>query len=158
MQYSVVVICLERLPPAQSFKKIPFCERKVLLILDRSHSNPQWKFIGGQREPGEKPLDTAVREMAEEGGVRLPPQSFRIAHNEFPSGHLRQYFICEADFSSVPRFGTEIDCIDGRRVERKLLIRKHNTIGQILTGWPHIVTAHRRALKIINELETRSCA
>lgn len=42
-----------------------------------------WDLPGGGREGGESPLDCALRELAEEFGLHLPPD--RLTGREFPS-------------------------------------------------------------------------
>ena len=53
---------------------------KAALILTRRASKlrkhpGQWAFPGGKMDPGEKPVDTALRELSEEVGLELGPDS-----------------------------------------------------------------------------------
>lgn len=70
----------------------------LLLVFDRSRQ--QWELPGGRIEPGEAPLQAAVRELHEESGLRLPTLAlagyarFRLAtplHDEYAAiyaGHV----------------------------------------------------------------------
>ncbi|TFI12033.1 NUDIX domain-containing protein, partial [Micrococcus endophyticus] len=46
-------------------------DRRVLTV--RKAGTTMFMFPGGKHLPGEDPLDTAVREVAEETGLRLRP-------------------------------------------------------------------------------------
>ena len=43
----------------------------VLVVARRNDGKPPWTFIAGEIEPGEDPVDTAVREVKEETGLRI---------------------------------------------------------------------------------------
>jgi 8-oxo-dGTP diphosphatase len=51
-----------------------WCGRHVLLVFDRFRR--QWELPGGGIDPGETPLQAAVRELHEESGLYLPDLSF----------------------------------------------------------------------------------
>lgn len=42
-----------------------------VLIGRRNDGKPPWTFIAGEQEPGERPEDTAIREVKEEAGLRV---------------------------------------------------------------------------------------
>jgi 8-oxo-dGTP pyrophosphatase MutT (NUDIX family) len=42
-----------------------------VLVGRRMDGKPPWTFIAGEREPGEAPADTAIREVKEEAGLRI---------------------------------------------------------------------------------------
>lgn len=44
---------------------------REVLISQRVDGTPLWSFISGTIEPGERPEDAAVREVAEETGLRV---------------------------------------------------------------------------------------
>ncbi|MFJ4440178.1 NUDIX domain-containing protein [Streptomyces sp. NPDC088923] len=56
----------------------------ALLLIQRAGSNVfgagLWDLPGGKREPDEPVTATAVREVAEETGVQLRPESLEVAH------------------------------------------------------------------------------
>ncbi|WP_063819065.1 NUDIX hydrolase [Herbidospora cretacea] len=47
-----------------------WCEGHLLLVYDRYRG--QWELPGGGIDPGETPLEAAVRELREESGLHLP--------------------------------------------------------------------------------------
>lgn len=47
-----------------------WCDRHLLLVFDRYRR--QWELPGGGIDPGETPLQAAVRELHEESGLHLP--------------------------------------------------------------------------------------
>ena len=70
-----------------------------------------WDLPGGGAEPGETPVDCALRELAEEFGLRLTPE--RLTGHRFPStqalGQDSWLFhgqITEAEIAAI-RFGDE---------------------------------------------------
>ena len=71
---------------------------KIVLIQARRKPNPKlWNFPGGKKNPGETPLDTALRELKEETGLRVKPE------NMIPLG------IVPRTGHSVHLFGTYIE-------------------------------------------------
>ena len=84
------------LHPAQGGLSFPAIERPGSL---RHHAG-QIAFPGGALEPGESPLDAALRETEEEIGVRLPESSVLGALSEIsalPSGYHVHPFIAFAE-------------------------------------------------------------
>ena len=58
-------------PPEQPVvAAIVICDRRVL-VGRRNDGKPPWTFIAGEQEPGERPEDTAIREVKEEAGLRV---------------------------------------------------------------------------------------
>jgi 8-oxo-dGTP pyrophosphatase MutT (NUDIX family) len=54
-----------------------WCKGRVLLV--RTSYQSVWMAPGGGVEPGERPLDAAVRELSEELGLRLGAEELRLA-------------------------------------------------------------------------------
>jgi 8-oxo-dGTP pyrophosphatase MutT (NUDIX family) len=44
-----------------------------VLVGRRVDGNPPWTFIAGEQEPGERPVDTIIREVKEETGLEVRP-------------------------------------------------------------------------------------
>ncbi len=71
-----------------------------------------WDFPGGGREGSESPIECAIREIKEEFGITIKPESF-IWQKEYPAMHdvqQRAFFLVvlatEADIKNI-HFGTE---------------------------------------------------
>lgn len=47
-----------------------------ILVMNPDRPNAKWKFAGGHKEPGETPLETALRENQGETGLRLHPEAY----------------------------------------------------------------------------------
>lgn len=61
-------------PPARSGASVVLITDGPHLVLVRNLSRPGWAPPGGKREAGEAVRDSAVREIAEETGLRLDPR------------------------------------------------------------------------------------
>lgn len=68
-------------------------DREVLLV--RRADNGRWTLPAGILEPGEEPADAAVREVAEETGVRCAPRRLAgvgtTAEAVYPNGDRARY-------------------------------------------------------------------
>jgi len=62
-----------------------------------------WNFPGGATEPGEEPIDAAVREIAEEFEIKLEPSDLReiwsYTHAHAAIDHI---FLCHVSADTVP--------------------------------------------------------
>lgn len=62
----------------QSSIVLPFVNHEVLM-LRRGPTDPwkpgHWNFPGGKVDPGENPMQAAVRELSEEAGIRVPEKA-----------------------------------------------------------------------------------
>lgn len=47
-------------------------EGKTVLVFDNGKKNPKWKLPGGKNQLNESPEETAVRELCEETGIKVP--------------------------------------------------------------------------------------
>lgn len=97
-------------------KLILTCGDDLLVCLrdDFSHIRwpAHWDLPGGGAEPGEAPADCALRELAEEFGLHLPPERLEAAFT-FPNprwaGRYSVFFtgqITQAEIAAI-RFGGE---------------------------------------------------
>lgn len=94
------------LHPARDGLAFPLIERPGSL---RHHAG-QIAFPGGALEPGESPLDAALRETEEEIGVKLPESSILGALSEIsalPSGYHVHPFVAFAEEMPVYRLQRE---------------------------------------------------
>ncbi|MEV4560290.1 NUDIX domain-containing protein [Kitasatospora sp. NPDC049285] len=62
-----------------------FDDRDRVLLVDPAYK-PDWEFPGGVVEPGEAPTAAAVREAAEELGLRLSPDDLRLLAVDWEPG------------------------------------------------------------------------
>ncbi len=85
----------------------------ALLLIQRGRGNAfgagLWDLPGGKREPDEPVTETAVREVAEETGVRLRPEALEVAHlvhgrtaTTAPDGFLTVVFAAH-EWTGTPR-------------------------------------------------------
>lgn len=73
-RHTLEVVASHLEPPASSGAAVVLVhDGQGHLVLVRSHSRPGWAPPGGKREAGERVRDCAVREVAEETGLRLDP-------------------------------------------------------------------------------------
>jgi len=63
---------------------------RVLLLRrsERVHRSGEWNLPGGQPEPGETPLQTAIRETHEETGIVIDPREVRLIEVLFPAYYV----------------------------------------------------------------------
>jgi 8-oxo-dGTP diphosphatase len=95
-------------------RRILICRRR-----DAGHLAGYWEFPGGKCEPGESPLQTLHRELAEEVGVhveavhRFPPMD-----HMYPEVHVRLHaFVCRhVDGEAHPHAADELQWIDPARL------------------------------------------
>ena len=74
---------------------------KFLLLLRPTGSNVKfpnmWSFPGGGSEKGEEPLQTAIREVYEETGLRVYPEDLKLLYQTISSDDDKNvyFFSCE---------------------------------------------------------------
>lgn len=77
-----------------------------VLFLRRSPTDPwmphRWNWPGGKAEPGESPVENAVRELGEEAGLDAHPR--RLAYlGKFKTGRIYQVHLFGLRLASRPR-------------------------------------------------------
>jgi 8-oxo-dGTP diphosphatase len=79
-----------------------------VLLGRRRDGNPPWAFPGGKAEPGETPVDAAVRETAEETGLAVTAAG-EIARRVHPvTGRLLVYVAATPPEGAEARAGGEL--------------------------------------------------
>ncbi|WP_117214058.1 NUDIX hydrolase [Allorhizocola rhizosphaerae] len=75
---------------------------RTLLVRRRQREGSlSWQFPAGEREPGETPFDTAVRETAEEVGLPITPIVL-IGERQHPATGRHMFYVgCEAATDSA---------------------------------------------------------
>jgi 8-oxo-dGTP pyrophosphatase MutT (NUDIX family) len=95
-------------PPRRAFSVAIFCRHRGEVLLVRHRRLGTWLPVGGEIEPGETPLEAAIRELGEETGLAghfprglgvsgTPPGL--IGYEEHPAGskglHLNFAFVAD---------------------------------------------------------------
>ena len=73
-----------------------------VLVGKRNDGKPPWTFIAGEQEPGERPEDTAIREVKEETTLRIQAGDV-IGEREHPKTGRTMIYL-----AATPTHGTEI--------------------------------------------------
>lgn len=96
-----------------------------ILMIHRDSQRPgdyhsgRWNGLGGKLEVDESPLEAAVRELAEESGLKLPPTKFKsLGVVQFPNFKPKKsedwmVFIFTAELSSVEEQNCQTECDEG---------------------------------------------
>lgn len=91
----------------------------------------KWGFTGGHVEPGESHLEAAVREVAEETGLRIPPEvlhhfgDFEVFHPETASQDMVAFYAGRTDVTDA-----DIVLGEGRQI---VFVRADQALGLDLT-------------------------
>jgi 8-oxo-dGTP diphosphatase len=72
-----------------------------VLVGRRNDGSPPWTFIAGEQEPGERPEDTAIREVKEETGLQIRAGEV-IGERDHPKTGRRMLYM-----AAVPTHGTD---------------------------------------------------
>lgn len=86
------------------------CGPYVLRLLrapTMQHYPSVWSNAGGSIEPGELPLQAAVRELAEETGIVAPPHAFVSTHMSVEAPFLVKHYRLELNQMVEPLLDTE---------------------------------------------------
>lgn len=120
-----------------------FDDRQRLLIV-RPHGTDTWVSPGGAVDPGESPVDAAIREAHEETGLHVEitgifgvfgGPEFRVT---YPNGDIADYIMT----SYIARvISGELEALDGEIAEMRWVTREE--LAQVnLSRWARIVLPH----------------
>lgn len=81
-----------------------------IFVMNPDRPDAKWKFAGGHNEPGETPLETAMRENQGETGLRLPPEAYTELPDmiEWRRNHWSILFLATVTLDQV-RMANEYD-------------------------------------------------
>lgn len=110
-----------------------------VLVARRNDGKPPWTFIAGEIEPGEAPVDAAVREVKEETGLLVHTAEHEIGRRVHPeTGRTMIYLACYPDRGTDVFVGDEAELAEVRWVG-------YDEAHQLLPGMFEPVDAHLRA-------------
>jgi 8-oxo-dGTP pyrophosphatase MutT (NUDIX family) len=130
-------------PPSRRFASVGLVRPGGSLLMQERDDHPildpgRWGLPGGHLEDGEPFLDGAVRELAEETGVTLPPEALtlvaeaRVDHTDVYGSHDRMRFFVAAtglgDADVECREGRQMVFVDGATVAELPLTRSASAV------------------------------
>lgn len=108
------------MPPRHTARVMVFDRRLESLAgqrgLDANMRPAEIDFFGGECEPGELPIDAAVRELHEETGIRMKDSSLEhvvtVVDDDGPQRFIRHYFMTRiAELPRIRRLSEPIGAI-----------------------------------------------
>ena len=110
-------------PDARAFAGVVLVDRRGWILLQERDEHPRidpdcWGLSGGHLEPGETPLEGALRELEEETGVRLDPGQLREV-GDFANDHRASYGTWDRMWvyaAGTDLIDDDIDCREGRQI------------------------------------------
>jgi 8-oxo-dGTP pyrophosphatase MutT (NUDIX family) len=112
-------------PPAdaRAFAGVVLVDRRGWILLQERDEHPRidpdcWGLSGGHLEPGETPLQGALRELEEETGVRLDADHLREV-GAFANDHRASYGTWDRMWvyaAATDLTDADIDCREGRQI------------------------------------------
>lgn len=113
---------------------------KFLILRQKDTKDDNWSFVKGHMEEGEKPEETAIRELEEEAGIKeIETISIPLIHEEYEIFHhgekrlkVNEYFIGFVKDKKVIFDENEIDSYKWATYEEALNIFSHKERVQVL--------------------------
>lgn len=110
-------------PFARGFAGVVLVDRRGWILMQERDEHPRidpdcWGLSGGHLEPGEQPREGALRELAEETGVRLAPGQLHEV-GAFAVDHRASYGTWDRMWvyaAAVDLTDDDIDCREGRQI------------------------------------------
>ncbi|XP_028657866.2 nucleoside diphosphate-linked moiety X motif 6 [Erpetoichthys calabaricus] len=104
---------------------------RVLVVQDRNKSKNTWKFPGGLSDPGETIVNTAVREVFEETGIKSEFKSLLSVRQQHQHpgafGNSDMYFICRLKPLSFEINFCQQECVRCEWMDIVKLVRTTDT-------------------------------
>lgn len=132
-------------PPADArgFAGVVLVDRRGWVLLQERDEHPlidpdRWGLPGGHLDDGEQPVDGALRELAEETGVRLAPEELQQV-GAFAVDHRAAYGTWDRMWvyaAAVDLTDDDIDCREGRRI---VFVDPATTSGLALTKGAEVI-------------------
>jgi ADP-ribose pyrophosphatase YjhB (NUDIX family) len=108
-----------------------------------------WDLPVGKNEPGEPITDTAVRELHEETGVTVRPESLKVAHVihgawgvEAPNGFLTVVFVTHEwagePENREPRKHAQVGWVDADAIPENFVDTTSSALRRYLSGGPEV--------------------
>ncbi|MEU4149705.1 NUDIX domain-containing protein [Streptomyces sp. NPDC026659] len=124
-----------------------------VVLLQRSENakfaQGMWDLPVGKSEPGEPITKTAVRELYEETGLTVKPESLKVAHLihgawgvEAPNGFLTVVFVAHEwagePENREPRKHAQVRWVDTGAIPEKFVDTTSSALHRYLTGGPEV--------------------
>ncbi|MFD8918885.1 NUDIX domain-containing protein [Streptomyces sp. NPDC059569] len=124
-----------------------------VVLLQRSENakfaQGMWDLPVGKSEPGEPITETAVRELYEETGLTVKPETLKVAHIihgawgvEAPNGFLTVVFAAHEwtgePENREPRKHAQVRWVDANAVPENFVDTTSSTLHRYLTGGPEV--------------------
>ncbi|MFF9580579.1 NUDIX domain-containing protein [Streptomyces achromogenes] len=124
-----------------------------VVLLQRSENakfaQGKWDLPVGKSEPGEPITETAVRELYEETGLTVKPESLKVAHIihgawgvEAPNGFLTVVFVAHEwagePENREPRKHSQVCWVDADAIPENFVETTSNALRRYLAGGPDV--------------------
>ena len=110
---------------------------RVLLVLDSKKPPQILKFPGG-RVRNEAPREALLRELYEEGGIKITIYEQVPPHEVVRANHRQLFYLATAALDDAPKQGDENDS--------SLITITNHTLGEVFRGEVDLFPPHQQAL------------